>query len=277
MNKNEFTRLIKRITRSRASGFPNYSLPLEGGGLGRGCLMGIISNTLPLIPSPQGRGPVRYLEALMRVISLAFGLKISVIPINILNSLNIVTRANSVNLLLSLLIFILLITGCGPKHYVREKVAPAGIKKVAVMPFENFTADEYAAEKIRRIVITDLLSRVVEVVEPGEITRIIREFKIKSLSSMKTSELQEIGKASGAYAIMIGSVEYFGISRGVSVTYPEVTANFKLMETSTGKVLWSVRHTSGGADFWTRHFGSEGRSLSEAAGEVVRESMNTFF
>jgi len=283
MNQKKFTRfneLVKRIPRSCASGFSNYSLHLEGGGVGRGCLMQIISNTLPLIPSPQGRGPISYLAALLRVISLAFGFKIPVIPINILNRLNIVNRANranSVNLLLSLLIFLFFITGCGPKHYVREKVDPAGIKKVAVMPFENFTADEYAAEKIRRIVITDLLSRGVEVVEPGEITRIIRESKIKSLSSIKTAEVQEIGKASGAYAIMIGSVEYYGISRGVSVTYPEVTANFKLMETSTGKVLWSVRHTSGGADFWTRHFGSEGKSLSEAAGEVVREAMNTFF
>jgi TolB-like protein len=208
---------------------------------------------------------------------IAFGFKIPVVPINIVNPLNSVNTVNRANFLLSILIFIFLITGCGPKHYVREKVDPAGIKKVAVMPFENFTADEYAAEKIRRIVITDLLSRGVEVVEPGEITRIIRESKIKSLSSIKTAEVQDIGKASGAYAIMIGSVEYFGISRGVSVTYPEVTANFKLIETSTGKVLWSVRHTSGGADFWTRHFGSEGKSLSEAAGEVVREAMNTFF
>jgi hypothetical protein len=184
---------------------------------------------------------------------------------------------NRVNFLLFFLIFLFLITGCGPKHYVREKVETAGIKKVSVMTFENFTTDEYASEKIRRIVITDLLSRGVDVVEPGEITRITKELKIKSLSSMKTSELQEIGKASGAYAVMIGSVEYFGISRGVSVSYAEVTANFKLIETSTGKVLWSVRHTSGGADFWTRHLGSEGKTLSEVAGKVVREAMNTFF
>jgi TolB-like protein len=185
--------------------------------------------------------------------------------------------SNTENFFLFLFLCIFLIAGCGPKHYVREKVGPANIKRVAVIPFENFTADEYAAEKIRRIVITDLLSRGVEVVEPGEITRIIRESKIKSISSIKTTEVQEIGKASGAYAIMTGSVEYYGIARGISVTYPEVTVNFKLMKTSTGKVLWSVRHTSGGADFWTRHFGSEGKSLSEAAGEVVREAMNTFF
>jgi hypothetical protein len=37
-------------------GVSHFSFPLEGGGLGRGCSMEIVSNTLPLIPSPQGRG-----------------------------------------------------------------------------------------------------------------------------------------------------------------------------------------------------------------------------
>jgi hypothetical protein len=37
----------------------SYSLPLEGGGLGRGRLMEDKFNTLPLIPSPQGRGDLK--------------------------------------------------------------------------------------------------------------------------------------------------------------------------------------------------------------------------
>jgi hypothetical protein len=32
------------------------ALPLEGGGLGRGCFIKDIFNTLPSVPSPQGRG-----------------------------------------------------------------------------------------------------------------------------------------------------------------------------------------------------------------------------
>ncbi len=47
-------------------GVSDYSLPLEGGGLGRGCSMEIIFNTLPLIPSPRGRGFLRYLAALLQ-------------------------------------------------------------------------------------------------------------------------------------------------------------------------------------------------------------------
>jgi len=58
----------QRIPRCSASGFPNNSLPIEGGGLGWGCFVMIIFDTLPFTPSsprrvfdPRGRGDIRYL------------------------------------------------------------------------------------------------------------------------------------------------------------------------------------------------------------------------
>jgi TolB-like protein len=174
-----------------------------------------------------------------------------------------------------LLIFIY---GCGaPEYFVRPKTDISNIKRVAVLPFENFTSDGYAGEKIRRVVITELLSRGIDVIEPGEVTRILTEARIRSLGSINVSEIQNIGKTLGVEAVMMGSVEAFGISGGISVTYPEVTINLMLIETSSGNIIWSVRHTAGGASFWTRHFGSEGISLSEAARKVVKETINTLF
>ena len=180
-------------------------------------------------------------------------------------------------LFLALCPLLIFLDGCGPKPYIRPHTDVSRIKRVAVLPFENFTSDEYASEKVRRIVITELLSRDRDVIDPGEVTRLLKESKIKSLGSLKTSEVQDIGKALGVDAVMAGSVEAFGIGKGVSVMYPEVTINLKLIETSSGNVIWSVRNTSGGADFWTRHLGSEGMSLSEAAGKAVRASIRTLF
>ncbi|MEW6418226.1 MAG: hypothetical protein AB1480_08905 [Nitrospirota bacterium] len=142
---------------------------------------------------------------------------------------------------------------------------------------ENFTSDEYAGEKVRRVVITELLSRGIDVVEPGEVTRVLRESNIRYLGSIKITDIQNIGKTLGVDAVMIGSVEAFGISRGISVTYPEVTIHLILFETSSGNIVWSVRHTVGGASFWTRHFGAEGITLSEAVRKAVKESINTLF
>jgi len=180
-------------------------------------------------------------------------------------------------LLLALCPLMIFSHGCGPKPYVRPQTDVSKIRRIAVLPLENFTSDEYASEKMRRIVISELLSCNRDVIEPGEVARLLRESKIKSLGSMKTSEVQDIGKALEVDALMMGSVEAFGIGRGVSVTYPEVTINLRLIETSSGHIIWSMRNTSGGADFWSRHLGSEGMSLSEAAGKAVRESIRTLF
>lgn len=178
--------------------------------------------------------------------------------------------ASSVFLLVVLL-------GCVQAPITRPETDIDPIKKIAVLPFENFTADRYAGEKMRRIVITELLSEGVEVIEPGEVTRLLKEMELRSLSSLGVPEIQELGKTLGVEAVMAGSVEAFGISQGISVSYPEVTINLMLLDASSGTILWSVRSTSGGANFWTRHFGAEGMSLSETARKVVKKAFNTLF
>lgn len=176
-----------------------------------------------------------------------------------------------------MLMGVILMFGCAPKHFVRTADDLSSVRKIAVLPFENFTADKYAGEKIRRITITELLSIGADVIEPGEVTRLLKDSGIMSIHSMKTKEIQKVGEGLGVDAVMLGSVEAFGISRGINVTYPEVTINLMLIDTGSGKIIWSVRHSTGGASFWTRHFGSEGISLSEAARETVTEAIRTIY
>jgi hypothetical protein len=126
-------------------------------------------------------------------------------------------------------------------------------------------------------VLTEVLSREVEVIEPGEITKLCKEMKVKSISAISIKELQEVGMKTGASAVMMGAVEAYGMGRGISVSYPEVTIHLRMIEVSSGSLVWSVRNTSGGPDFWTRHFGSEGMSLSEAADKVVSEAIGTLY
>jgi TolB-like protein len=162
-------------------------------------------------------------------------------------------------------------------QYVRQNVDYKNLQRIAVLPFESHTDDEYAGEKIRKTVITELLSRGVDVIEPGEVTRVLIDQKVKSLSTIRTADLQNVAKTLGVEALMMGSVEAYGISKGISVTYPEVSINVRLIEVSSGNIIWSVYQTSGGASFWTRHFGAEGISLSEAANKVVEEAIDTLY
>jgi TolB-like protein len=182
------------------------------------------------------------------------------------------------SMLLAFCLFFVIGCGTTSKHYyVRQQVDYSSIKRVAVLPFETLTSDEYAGEKIRQSVITELLSRGIDVVEPGEVTRALVELKIRSLGSIKISDIQTLAKTLGVEALMMGSVEAYGISRGITVSYPEVSISLRLIEASSGKIIWSVCNTSGGPNFWTRHFGAENISLSETAITVVKEAIDTMF
>jgi len=172
---------------------------------------------------------------------------------------------------------IMLLCGCAQKYFIRESVDITRIRSIAVLPFENFTRDDFAGEKIRRIVITELLSRGVDVTEPGEVTKLLSELNVRSLRSIKTEEIKKVGETLGVDAVMSGSVEAFGISKGINVTYPEVTVNLMLLETGSGNIVWSVRSSTGGASFWTRHFGAEGIPLSEAARRTVEDAIDTVY
>src|SRR4030042_6783019 len=81
----------------------------------------------------------------------------------------------------TLLAFCLLIVGgCATStstQYVRQNVDYKNLRKIAVLPFESLTTDEYAGEKIRKSVITELLSRGVDIIDPGEVTKVLIDQK----------------------------------------------------------------------------------------------------
>ncbi|MDP2277823.1 MAG: DUF799 family lipoprotein [Nitrospirota bacterium] len=163
------------------------------------------------------------------------------------------------------------------KHYIRQDFAISSVKRVAVLPLENYTSDNYAGERIRKTIITEILSRGIDVIEPGEVTKTLTDLKVKSLGALSVKEAQNLQKTLGVEAVIMGAVDAYGISAGISVSYPEVSIQLMLLDASSGSIVWSVWHTSGGASFWTRHFGTEGMSLSEAAKKVVKETVDTLF
>ena len=173
----------------------------------------------------------------------------------------------------------LLIFSCSSsvKRYVRTGTDVQSIKTVAVLPFENLTRDEHAGEKIRNAVIMDLLSRGVNVIEPGEVLKILKELQIKPDVLLPTEDIKSAGESLEADALITGSVETFGTSQGINASYPEVSVHLMMLEPEGGNIIWSVWHTTGGASFWTRHFGAEGRTIDETARLVVQEAFGTLF
>jgi hypothetical protein len=167
--------------------------------------------------------------------------------------------------------------GNGIKQYRQQGLDVNDLRKVAVLPLENYTSEEYADEKIGSLVIMELLSRGINVIEPGEVGRVLRELRVSSVSAVPIAELRRMGELLDIQTVMTGSVGRYELSRGITVSYPEVALHLMILDTDSGDILWSAWHTTGGASFWTRHFGTENPTLEEVSKEVISEAVDTLF
>lgn len=183
--------------------------------------------------------------------------------------------------LLTLCSLIMLMFGCSTpgtiKQYVRPNIDMSTIKTIAVLPLINYTGDDFAGEKVRSKINIELLSRGIEIIEPGEIVTVLRELKVRSMDSLRQDDIVNIGNMLNADVVITGSVETFGMSKGISVSYPEVSVQMMMFDTADGKIIWSVWHTSGGASFWTRHFGAEGNTLDNVSERVIKEAFDALY
>ncbi len=163
------------------------------------------------------------------------------------------------------------------KKFIKPNFNPYSVSKIVILPIENYTSDDHAGDKIRALLTIDLLSRNIDVIEPGEVIVVLRELKIRSIDSVTGKDIKKIGKILRADAIMTGSVGTFQVSQGIAASYPEVSLSLRLLDSKTGSIVWSTWDTTGGADFWTRHFGVEGATLDETARNIIKEIIDTLF
>jgi TolB-like protein len=169
--------------------------------------------------------------------------------------------------------------GCrGPQAYIHPNVDLSFIQKVAVVPFSNLTRDEFAGRKVREVLVAELLlTGALDVIEPGDVNRVLAKERIESISSLTAAQVKTIGKALGAQAIIVGTVEEFGEVRSGSLSAPLVTIGLRMLDVESGNIIWSINHSRGGVGTMTRLLGMTGGTISELTTQVVREAIDTLF
>jgi hypothetical protein len=163
-------------------------------------------------------------------------------------------------------------------HYIHEKYDFSVIQKIAVLPLENLSTDQLAAERVRKIVVSELLNAgVVDVIETGQVNREIAQQQIQSVTSMSAKQVAELGKALGAQVLMVGSVDNYERVNVGGGSFAEVAVTLRAIDASSGAVIWSISKSAGGAGVTGRLFGFGGDTMYEATQKAVHASVVTFF
>ena len=183
-----------------------------------------------------------------------------------------------------ILLFVILVSlqGCGwlAVRYINPDADFSYIKNVAVLPFNNLSNDRYAGEKIRSAMTVDLLSRhVFDVTEQGEVSKVMSQVLRATgaqegmVMDLDRETLKLLGDRLGVQAVILGSVEAYSESRGGAGGL--VTISARMLDTSSGVVLWQVRTSASGTSLWRKVVGIESKNTSTLTGMVAREALNT--
>lgn len=150
------------------------------------------------------------------------------------------------------------------------------IRRVAVLPMENLTNEITAGEKVRQLLMIELLaSGSVEVVDVGEVGRALSAQSVVKPMSPGTEEIRKLGKELGVQALLGGSVQEFSQGRASGAQATAVSLAFRMVETDTGRVVWSSNVSQSGVGAMSRLFGVGGDSATDRAHKLIRKALRS--
>ncbi len=176
-----------------------------------------------------------------------------------------ISKTPVIYFLLVLLVAVIVVGCAGPHVYIHPSPGLDRIKRIAVLPFENFSKDDKAGDKVRVTFVIELLMvGSFDVMDIGEVDRILQQKGLiygrssgmpPTISAPGTEEQsvttvplsRQIGEALNVQAILLGSVEAYNAERVADRTIPEVSIAVRLIDVDTNIIIWASTHTRRGS------------------------------
>ena len=166
-------------------------------------------------------------------------------------------------------------THIAPNTYIDPNMDFGTVKSIAVMPLVSLAKDPIVAERVRDVFINKLLATgAVYVLPVGEVARGAARAEIQNPSTPSSEEAVKLGNIIKVQAIITGEVMEYGEVRSGTAASNIVSVSLQMMETQTGKVVWSASSAKGGINIWDRLFGGGGQPMTTVTVKAVNDLIN---
>ncbi len=164
---------------------------------------------------------------------------------------------------------IMILAGCSGS-YIKGYVQPQGIaseaRHAAVLPLVNLTTTPNAGRMVGDLLSTELYSSTkFQIMESTEMLKRVKGNNDDLEFVMEDAVAQKLGISLGVDTVIYGSVSEYQYKRGVNQS-PTVGINLRMIDVSSGKVLWASSVSKSGGCF----FGCT-ESLNSVAQEALAE------
>lgn len=146
--------------------------------------------------------------------------------------------------------------GSSGQTYLREDIDLSYVTRVAILPFENNTQDEYASKRIRDITATQIMAMdLFEVVDKGVVDSALSEMGIDPSTPLDTPLVKRLAQRLNVQSLIIGTINNIGENRQGSFSYPEISITLQLLDGDSALILWRTSDTLSGYSLSDRLFG----------------------
>ncbi|MDW7772477.1 MAG: hypothetical protein SCH71_06245 [Desulfobulbaceae bacterium] len=167
-------------------------------------------------------------------------------------------------------------SGANDRSFVREGVDLGYVTRVAVLPFENNTQDDFAAQRVRDIAATQILAMgMFDVVDKGIVDSAMREMAIATDTPLDVPLAKRLGQRLGVEGFIIGTVNSMGENRQGSFAFAEVSLTMQLLDSESAQVLWRNSDAFSGYSLMDRLFGLAPMDTFQVTVNLIRRMLAT--
>lgn len=142
-------------------------------------------------------------------------------------------------------------------------------RKVAVLPFENRTANPDAATVLRRMFFNFFSSLNYADVEPAAVDATLEAGRMaEDPAAVGSLPLERLGQLLGVDAVVVGEALALGQTYALVYANQQAGLRTRMLRCSTGQVIWEMEHTV------TLHKGDLPLSLPGLAAAIVKTAFN---
>jgi hypothetical protein len=161
------------------------------------------------------------------------------------------------------------------RKYLDPNMDFGSVKTVAVLPFQNLTRDNLAGDRVREVFANMLLATgAVYVLPQGEVARGIIRTGLANPASPSVEEAVKLATSLKVDALIVGVVKEYGELRSGTAVANVCSVSAQMMETATGRVVWSAATTKGGIGMGDRLLGGGGAPLNDVTEAAVNDLLN---
>lgn len=175
-----------------------------------------------------------------------------------------------------LALLLLCVAGCatpGPSSTYHDPAIDFGVlRTLAVLPFENFSRDKLAGDRVRDTFVNNLMATgAIYVIPPGEVARGVLRSGILNPAAPSLEEVAKLAAIIKADALITGTVREYGEVKSGTASANVISLSMQMIEVQSKKVVWTASTARGGISLMDRLLGSGGAPMDDVTEAAIND------